>query len=32
MAVDGDISVGAMTIAGKTEGLNMLYGRKDVSM
>lgn len=29
MAFDGDIPVGAMTVAGKTEGLNMLYGRKD---
>ena len=29
MAFDDDIPVGAMTVAGKTEGLNMLYGRKD---
>ena len=29
MAFDGEIPVGAMTVAGKTEGLNMLYGRKD---
>lgn len=29
MAFDGDIPVGAMTVAGKTEGLNMLYGRED---
>lgn len=29
MAFDGDSPVGAMTVAGKTEGLNMLYGRKD---
>ncbi len=29
MAFDGDIPVGAMTVAGRTEGLNMLYGRKD---
>ena len=29
MAFDGDIPVGAMTIAGKTEGLNMLSGRTD---
>lgn len=29
MAFDGDIPVGAMTVVGETEGLNMLYGRKD---
>lgn len=29
MAFDGDIPVGAMTVAGPTKGLNMLYGRKD---
>ncbi len=29
LAFDGDIPVGAMTIVGKTEGLNMLYGRED---
>lgn len=29
MAFDGDIPVGAMTVAGKTEKLNMLYGRED---
>lgn len=29
MAFDGDDPVGAMTVAGTTEGLNMLYGRKD---
>jgi len=29
MAFDGDIPVGAMTIAGRTEGLNMLCGRED---
>lgn len=29
MAFDGDILVGAMTVAGKTKGLNMLYGRED---
>jgi len=29
MAFDGDIPVGAMTVAGKTNGLNMLYGRED---
>lgn len=29
MAFDGDIPVGAMTVAGKTEGLLMLYGRQD---
>lgn len=29
MAFNGDIPVGAMTVTGKTEGLNMLYGRKD---
>ena len=30
MAFDGDIPVGAMTIAGATEGMNMLGGRTDV--
>ena len=29
MAFDGDIPVGAMTIAGATEGMNMLSGRTD---
>lgn len=29
MAFDGDVPVGAITVAGKTEGLNMLYGRED---
>lgn len=29
MAFEGDIPVGAMTVAGKTKGLNMLYGRND---
>ena len=29
MAFDGEIPVGAMTVVGKTEGLNMLYGRED---
>ncbi len=29
MAFDGDVPVGAMTVAGKTERLNMLYGRED---
>ncbi len=29
MAFDEDIPVGAMTVAGRTEGLNMLYGRED---
>lgn len=29
MAFDGEIPVGAMTIAGTTKGLNMLYGRTD---
>lgn len=29
MAFDGDVPVGAMTVAGKTEGLNMLSGRND---
>lgn len=29
MAFDGDTPVGAMTVAGKTEGLNMLSGRND---
>lgn len=29
MAFDGDVPVGAMTVAGQTEGLNMLYGRND---
>ncbi|MBP3522943.1 MAG: GNAT family N-acetyltransferase [Clostridia bacterium] len=29
MAFDGDIPVGAMTVVGKTDGLNMLYGRED---
>ncbi len=29
MAFDGDIPVGAMTIAGATEGMNMLGGRTD---
>lgn len=29
MAFDNDIPVGAMTVAGKTDGLNMLYGRED---
>lgn len=29
MAFDGEIPVGAMTIAGKTEGLHMLSGRAD---
>lgn len=29
MAFDSDIPVGAMTVVGKTEGLNMLYGRED---
>lgn len=29
MAFDGEIPVGAMTVAGTTEGMNMLYGRKD---
>ena len=29
MAFDDNIPVGAMTVAGKTEGLNMLYGRDD---
>lgn len=29
MAFDGERPVGAMTVAGTTEGLNMLYGRTD---
>lgn len=29
MAFDGDVPVGAMTVAGETKGLNMLYGRTD---
>ena len=29
MAFDGNTPVGAMTIVGKTDGLNMLYGRED---
>lgn len=29
MAFDEDIPVGAMTVVGKTDGLNMLYGRED---
>lgn len=29
MAFDGEKPVGAMTVAGTTDGLNMLYGRKD---
>lgn len=29
MAFEGEVPVGAMTIAGKTKGLNMLYGRED---
>lgn len=29
MAFDGDIPVGAMTVAGETEGLDMICGRKD---
>ena len=29
MAFDGDVPVGAMTVAGRTEGLNMLSGRTD---
>lgn len=29
MAFSGDVPVGAMTIAGKTEGLHMLSGRTD---
>lgn len=29
MAYDGDIPVGAMTVLGTTEGINMLCGRKD---
>lgn len=29
MAFDGDVPVGAMTVAGTTENLNMLFGRKD---
>lgn len=29
MAFDGDVPVGAMTVAGQTEGLNMLCGRND---
>ena len=29
MAFDGDTPVGAMTIAGTTAGMNMLYGRDD---
>lgn len=29
MAFDGDIPVGAMTVVGKTDGLNMIYGRED---
>ena len=29
MAFDGKTPVGAMTVAGKTKGLNMLYGRED---
>ena len=29
MAFDGDTPVAAMTIAGTTEGMHMLYGRKD---
>ena len=29
MAFDGDVPVGAMTVVGTTEGLNMLYGRTD---
>ena len=29
MAFDGEIPVGAMTVVGKTDGLNMLYGRED---
>lgn len=29
MAFDGETPVGAMTVAGKTEGMHMLSGRKD---
>lgn len=29
MAFDGETPVGAMTIAGRTDGLNMLFGRND---
>lgn len=29
MAFAGEVPVGAMTVAGTTEGMNMLYGRKD---
>ncbi len=29
MAFDGNTPMGAMTIVGKTDGLNMLYGRED---
>ncbi len=29
MAFDGNIPVGAMTVVGKTDRLNMLYGRED---
>jgi len=29
MAFDGSIPVGAMTVVGKTNGINMLYGRED---
>ena len=29
MAFDDEIPVGAMTVAGETKGLNMLYGRND---
>lgn len=29
MAFDGNIPIGALTVAGTTQGLNMLYGRTD---
>lgn len=29
LALDGEVPVGAVTLAGKTKGLNMLYGRED---
>ncbi len=29
MVFDGDVPVGAMTVAGETKGMNMLYGRTD---
>lgn len=30
MAFDGELPVGAITLASKTKGLNMLYGREDL--